>query len=466
MSREMMEQREQRNASINSAESRKNKSEAQMKNSGIEWIGEIPKEWEERKFGNICSVVTDFVASGSFADLRQNVTYLDYPDYAMLVRTTDLANSIRSEKRVYISKESYDFLQNSNLHGGEVVLPNIGSIGDVYIVPSDLYPKMSLAPNAIMFKTQLCDKYYFYYFLSKIGNLQLQEISQSTAMDKFNKTDLKSLRVICPPLSEQQKIANYLDKVCGEVDEMIALQKQMIEELKAYKQSVITEAVTKGLNPDVPMKDSGIDWIGEVPKHWGTPAISYVAAISSGSTPDRNNPLFWKNGDINWIKTGELQNNRISESEEKVTEHALNNTSLKLYPKNTILIAMYGQGKTRGMTALLDVPCTTNQACAALSVRNDNLCCEYLWKCLMGAYDAIREKAVGTGQPNLNSELISKFVITLPPINEQKEIVNYIDEIIPQIDALIAIKQAKIEELKEYKKSVIYEYVTGKKEVV
>ena len=121
-------------------------------------------------------------------------------------------------------------------------------------------------------------------------------------MAKFNKTDLKSLRVICPPFSEHQKIANYLDKVCGEVDEMIALQEQMIEELKAYKQSVITEAVTKGLNPNVPMKDSGIDWIGEVSEHWRTPAISYLAAISSGSTPDRNNPLFWSNGDINWVK--------------------------------------------------------------------------------------------------------------------------------------------------------------------
>ena len=268
-----------------------------------------------------------------------------------------------------------------------------------------------------------------------------------------------------PSLSEQQRITNYLDKICGDIDDMVVLQEQMIEELKAYKQSLFTEAVTKGLNPNSPMHDSGIDWIGNIPEHWGTPAISYLASVTSGSTPDRNNPLYWTNGTINWVKTGELQNAIISASQEKVTEYALNNTPVKLYPINTILIAMYGQGKTRGMTALLGVPCTTNQACAALSIYNESVYVLYLWKCLIGAYDALREMAVGTGQPNLNAELIAKFIIPFPPYNEQIEIVDYLDNRIPEIDSLIAVKQAKIEELKEYKKSIIYEYVTGKKEV-
>lgn len=420
----------------------------EMRHSGIDWIGEIPKEWKYsflkyiyifEKGKNAQQYTKDYIG------IHPGV----FPVYSGQTENEGVMGCI----------DTFDYDIDECLF--------TTTVGAKVMTPKILRGRFSLSQNCLIMKKKKLDinNTFFYFLLISLFDYQ-KSLIPSHMQPSLRIEDLNTYSFYLPPLPEQQKIANYLDKVCGEVDEMITLQEQMIEELKAYKQSVITEAVTKGLNPDVPMKDSGIDWIGVIPEHWGTPAISYVAAISSGSTPDRNNPLFWNNGDINWIKTGELQNNRITDSEEKVTEHALNNTSLKLYPKNTILIAMYGQGKTRGMTALLDVPCTTNQACAALSVRNDNLCCEYLWKCLMGAYDAIREKAVGTGQPNLNSELISKFVITLPPINEQKKIVNYIDEIIPQIDALIAIKQAKIEELKEYKKSVIYEYITGKKEVV
>ena len=424
----------------------------EMKHSGIEWIGEIPKEWmtcytsslfHEHKEKNIGLKNTNLL-SLSYGKIKQKdintnegllpqsfETYNVIKKGDIVFRLTDLQNDKRS-LRTGLCKED-------------------GIITSAYV---------TLRANKAV------DSTYFHYLFHSYDECKVFYGLGDGVRQGMNWVDVKKLAVFEPPLSEQQKIASYLDKVCGEVDEMITLQEQMIEELKAYKQSVITEAVTKGLNPNVPMKESGIDWIGEVPEHWGTPAISYLAKITSGSTPDRNNPLFWGEGTVNWIKTGELQNNRLSCSEEKVTEYALNNTSIKLYPKDTILMAMYGQGKTRGMTALLDVPCTTNQACAALSIYNKNVNVLFLWKCLIGAYDAIRDKAVGTGQPNLNIDLISKFVIPLPPYNEQVEIVAFIDEIIPQIDSLIALKQAKIEELKEYKKSVIYEYVTGKKEVV
>lgn len=142
--------------------------------------------------------------------------------------------------------------------------------------------------------------------------------------------------------------------------------------MKEYKQAIITEAVTKGLDPHAKMKDSGIEWIGEIPEHWETPEIKYIARIGSGGTPDRNHPEYW-NGDIPWIKTGELQNDIITNVEEYITEIGLNNSSAQLFNEDTILIAMYGQGKTRGMTALLRFPASTNQACAALTVTNKNI---------------------------------------------------------------------------------------------
>ena len=217
---------------------------APMKDSGIAWIGEIPKEWNVIKFFRICSIITDFVASGSFESLRVNVPYLDFPDYAMLVRTIDLSGKGKASEKVYISKHSYDFLKNSNLFGGEIILPNIGaSVGDVYIVPQ-LYEKMSLAPNSIMFKTISYDKYWYYYFFSKAGKQAIFDICQSTAQSKFNKTDLRNIKVCVPSLLEQQQIADYLDRKCAEIDELVAVKQQKIETLKEYKKSLIYEYVT------------------------------------------------------------------------------------------------------------------------------------------------------------------------------------------------------------------------------
>ncbi len=215
-----------------------------MRDSGIEWIGSIPEHWEVTKFYRICSVITDFVASGSFESLRINVPYLDYPDYAMLVRTVDLSGKGRTAEKVYISKHSYDFLSNSNLFGGEIILPNIGaSVGDVYIVPN-LYERMSLAPNSIMFKTKQCDRYWYYYFYSEAGKQSIFDICQSTAQPKFNKTELRDIRVCVPTKNEQQAIADYLDEKCADIDSLIQTKQSKIDSLKEYKKSIIYEYVT------------------------------------------------------------------------------------------------------------------------------------------------------------------------------------------------------------------------------
>ena len=215
-----------------------------MKDSGIEWIGEVPEGWITPKMGDICMVITDYVASGSFADLAKNVAYLDDPDYAMLVRTADISDKGYNKKPVYINRHAYNYLHNSNLYGGELVFPNIGaSVGDVYIVPV-LYERMSLAPNAIMVKTNYIDKYYYYYFQSKPGRLEIQDIAQSTAQAKFNKTDFRQLRVLLPTVLEQQQIVQYLDKKSKEMNDIISRKQLFISELESYKKSLIYECVT------------------------------------------------------------------------------------------------------------------------------------------------------------------------------------------------------------------------------
>ena len=221
------------------------KKNVELKPSGVEWIGDIPKTWTVMKLDFACNVITDFVASGSFADLRKNVEYLDEPDYAMLVRTADLSQKNMNIARVYVSKHSYDFLKNSNLVGGEIILPNIGaSIGDVYMVPPDLYDRMTLAPNSILLRTKYNDKFFYFYFSGKSGRESLEIIGQAAAQGKFNKTDLRQLKVVVPPLSEQEAIVVYLEKRCSAIESQISKIERQIELLKEYKQSIITECVT------------------------------------------------------------------------------------------------------------------------------------------------------------------------------------------------------------------------------
>jgi len=213
----------------------------EMKDSGVAWIGEIPAQWEVRKIASVVPVVTDFVASGSFADLRDNVKYLDTPDYAMLVRTADLSGT--RDNTVYIDKHAYEYLSNSNLFGGEIILSNIGSVGNVFQY-TPMYERSSLAPNAIMLNGTKCNRYLYYWFLNPIANDELKRIGSHAVQLKFNKTQLKQMAIVYPPLEDQQKIAAHLDHKCTQIDKLIALKQQKIEKLQQYKKSLIYEYVT------------------------------------------------------------------------------------------------------------------------------------------------------------------------------------------------------------------------------
>ena len=440
----------------------------EMKDSGIEWIGQIPKVWNLVKFSKICNKITDFVASGSFESLRKNVPYLDEPDYALLVRTTDLSGSARSESKVYISESSYIFLKNSNLFGGEIILPNIGaSVGDVYEVPV-LYKYMSLAPNSIMFSTNYIDKYYYYYFFCDAGRLAVLNIAQSTAQPKFNKTQLRDLRVCVPSLIEQQRIATFLDEKCKDIDNLITLQEEMIAELQAYKQSVISEAVTKGLNPNVPMKDSGVEWIGEIPEQWSVIRLRHLGNLQNGISKggdyfgegcpflnygDAYQNMFLKEPLSGLAKSNEEDQNTYSVKEgdvfftrtsETVEEIGFSSACLKTIDK-----AIFSGFLIRFRPKTSDL----NSKFGGYYFRS-NIHRRYF----------VKEMNLVT-RASLGQNLLKNLPVILPPLAEQQAIADYLDTKCSQIDELIALKQQKITELQDYKKSLIYEYVTGKKEV-
>lgn len=208
------------------------------------FFSELPENYRLLKMNEVCDVITDYVASGSFASLAENVKYYDQENYAMLIRTADVSGKANSSGRVFIDEHAYNFLSNSNLFGGEIMLPNIGaSVGDVYVVPK-LYERMSLAPNSIIFKSKYNDKFFYYYFVTKVGRKNLENLSESTAQPKFNKTKLRAMRVPVPEIEEQNLIVEYLDKKCAQIDKLIQIKQSKIEKLNEYKKSLIYEYVT------------------------------------------------------------------------------------------------------------------------------------------------------------------------------------------------------------------------------
>lgn len=422
-----------------------------MKNSGIEWIGEIPDSW------NVVQLASLFIEHKQKNTGMQSRNLLSLSYGKIKRKDINTSDGLLPE-----SFENYNVVDS-----GDIVLRLTDLQNDQRSLRTGLCLEKGIVTSAYVTlrkRNANLNSEFMHYYLHSFDVRKGFYGMGSGVRQGLNFDGIKKLAVLLPPQKIQEAIVEYLSKKLGEVDKLIDIQQAQIDKLKEYKQSVITEAVTKGLDPTVPMKDVS-NWMRRIPCNWFEPKIKYFCSIESGGTPERTHPEYW-NGDINWFKTGELHNDEIFDSEEKITVKAIEETAAKIFPKNTILVAMYGQGKTRGMTALLKKESATNQACAAIQLKTKTYEVNYLWWVLKGAYNSLRERANGSGQPNLSVSLISEFEISLPPLLEQQKIICYLDDKCAKIDKLIALKQAKIDKLQEYKKSLIYEYVTGKKEVV
>jgi len=303
--------------------------------------------------------------------------------------------------------------------------------------------------------------YVFTRFYS--DNINYCSIKQNTGIQNLDSAAYLAEKFGFPFVQEQQKIANFLDHETAKIDTLIEKQQQLIKLLKEKRQAVISHAVTKGLNPNAPMRDSGVEWLGEVPEHWALSSLGYYANISTGATPDRSKSQYW-DGDIPWIKTGEVRYDEITEAEEHITPDGVANSAVTLSPPGTLLMAMYGQGVTRGRVALLGIPATYNQACAAITP-NGKLWNEYLRHFFMAAYHAIRDGGNETSQMNLNADIVSKFKVTIPDMYEQHKIVEFLDIELQTFDALIDKAVGAIELMQERRTALISAAVTGKIDV-
>lgn len=438
-----------------------------LKDSGVMWIGLIPKDWKVKRMKSACSIITDFTSNGSFADLAKNVKYLDSESYAMLVRTADLSGN-RDTQPIYIDKHAYDYLSKSKLNGGELIFPNIGSVGDIYMY-RPLFPKASLAPNAIMVRTKEVSRYLYYLFSTDQAKDALKSLGNRSVQAKFNKTQLRNMKIVIPPFAEQLRIAFYLDERCKVLDDTIDAVSQQIEDLEKYKKALITKTVTKGIckkgEPERAMKDSGVEWIGEVPEEWSVKRLKYVLdSIRNGApaaaveySPEL--PRYVRITDID-------DNGRLKET----GKQSLPEDIAKRYmlDKEAVLIASVGN--TVGKPCLYE---PGNETCAFAgylieAIANPKVMINkfLFYYILSDDYrNWLNRSFTQTTIPNASAGRHKNLPVTVPPLAEQQQIADYLDEKCKNIDNRVQKRKQQLEWLKEYKKSLIFDYVTGKKRV-
>lgn len=431
----------------------------EMKQTGIRWIGEIPSDWNTKRIKYMATL------KGRIG--WQGLTSEEYQDEgAFLITGVDFSNGgINWEQCEHVPMKRWEEAKDIQIKNGDLLITKDGTVGKVAIV-SDMPGATSLNSGVlrIMPLEGYSQRFLYWVLQSEVfwNWFNYKNAGNSTIIHLYQ-GDFEEFIYAFPDYEEQEIIADYLDKKCAGIDSIINEVEQQIDLLKAYRTTLIREATTKGLEPSLATKDSNVPTIGKIPESWDVYRIKDVARLTSGSTPDRANIQYW-DGDICWVKTGELQNSYLFDTEEKITPLALRDCSLSVLSEDTILMAMYGQGKTRGMTAMLKMKSTTNQACAALETKN-GYDPEYIWYALMGSYDSIREEAQGSGQPNLSLDIVKNFKIAVPELDVQKTIARYLSARKPIVDSMIEEKEVALENIKKYKQSEIYEYVTGKKRV-
>ena len=428
----------------------------EMKHSGIEWIGEIPKEWKLSRLKYYSSFINGFA-------FNSDVFTLEFG--CKVIRIGDISQRLDFEKCVRANVKT-ELLQPYRINNNDIVIAMSGATTGKCCVAHNVEEAYINQRVGII----RCKNYsYIYYLLQTDSFMEYIKLNNAgSAQPNVSGSSIGNYPLLVPPLSEQQKIASYLDKVCGEVDEMIALQEQMIEELKAYKQSVITEAVTKGLNPDVPMKDSGIDWIGDIPEEWKVVKLSLLTSkIGSGSTPTGGANVYVSEG-VKFLRSQNVYFEGLDLSE---VAHITDNIDeemkgTRVLPGDVLLNITGGSiGRCYYVDETLG-KANVNQHVSI--IRPKTIDTKYLKYSLQSSLGQEQVSLFQTGgnREGLSAAALSNFRMLLPSKDEQQSIASYLDAKCAEIDALIAIKQAKIDELKDYKKSVIYEYVTGKKEVV
>ena len=417
-----------------------------MKDSGIEWIGEIPEGWETCLYKYCCSVQPGYpFDSAKFSNSSTD----GFP----LIRIRDITSG---EIQTYYTGK---YPPNYIVTAGDLL---VGMDGDFNVRWwNNDAALLNHRCCRVTEKNSVLRR--FLYYVLPFTLQHINTLTYATTVKHLANGDILNSFIAFPSLPAQQNIVHYLDTVCSEIDAILSKTRSSIEEYKKLKQAVITQAVTKGVRGEREMKDSGVEWIGEIPKEWICEKIKYATSISRGlfNHRPRNDERYY-NGKYPFIQTGDVANATKYIVSYSQTLNELGKAVSKEFPKGTLTMTI---AANVGDVAILNFDAYFPDSVVGF-IPNKNIRTLYLFYVFSSMKDEFTRTAIKSTQLNLNIDRVKEtFIPVTLSVNEQCEIENYLESKCAEIDGLIAKKEQLVKELESYKKSLIYEVVTGKREV-
>jgi type I restriction enzyme, S subunit len=428
--------------------------------SGVEWLGDVPTHWEFRRLKSLVEEPLKYGANES--------AELDDRTQPRFVRITDIddAGNLRDETfKSLPAKVAEPYLPKD----GDVLLARSGATVGKSFIYSKEWGTACFAGYLIRarLRDSQCLPRWLYYFCQTDGywgyvvGSQIQATIQNVSAEKY-----ANLYLPIPPREEQSLIAAFLDRETAKIDGLVAEQRRLIELLKEKRQAVISHAVTKGLNVHAPMKPSGIEWLGDVPEHWEVKAMRNIANVVRGASPrPAGDPLFFGGGAVPWVTVAEITKDDLvdlTETETLLTEVGASHS--KLFKKGTLIYS--NSGATLGVPKILRIDACANDGVVAFERLSRDVHPQFLYHYLASITNAIREKVKqGSGQPNLNTDIVKALRFGLPPMDEQELIVRRIADLSETFGSLTTEAQRAIDLLQERRTALISAAVTGKIDV-
>jgi type I restriction enzyme S subunit len=426
---------------------------AKYKDSGIAWLGKIPEHWEIKKLKQVAKLIDGDRGKNYPSEnelISEGIPFLSTKNIKL--NTFDF-----SREKKFISREKFADLGRGKIIENDLVVTMRGTIGQTALFAKVPYKTAFINAQMLIIRSL----HIFPVFLKYVSNssLWIQQLdfhSYGTAQQQLSNAVLGTLELFYPPLEEQKAIAAYLDRKTAEIDELIAQKERLIALYEEEKTAIINEAVTKGINPDVKLKPTAIDWLGDIPEHWKVTKANYVSNIF---VPQRNKPQLNDTSGIPWLTMDDMSTDRISKTLFKVADKALQDAGSKVLPKGSVIASCVGNF---GVSAINDIDVIINQQLQAFIPNNQKIISEYLCNIVSISSCYFEMVATAATLPYVNQSGFASIPILLPPLEEQKAIAEYIEKETVRIDAKIAKTKRIIELQKEYRTALISEAVTGK----
>ncbi len=434
------------------------------KPSEKDWLCQIPEHWEEKRVKFSLS----YIGSGKTPKGGANV-YVN--EGISLFRSQNVHDSgMRLDDVVRITDKA-DALQAGTRVKEHDVLLNItgASIGRTSIVPAEALPA-NVNQHVCILRTEqdkILPSYLHRLLCSKIAKDQILENENGTSREGLNFVQVANLFFPLPDIKEQTQIANFLDYKTAQIDRLIEKKKALIEKLNEQRIAMITQAVTKGLNPDAPMKDSEVDWLGEVPEHWSLRKLKYCVTITGGGTPNTSISEYW-NGNIPWVSPKDMKTHSIDATQDYITPLAIEKSAAKLIDEGNVLIVVRSGILQHSIpVAINTVQVSLNQDMKALTVNPDLMVDKYLFYFINGLQRLLLNlwAKPGCTVESIETEYLMNSIIPFPKLNEQREIVESLDQGCMKIEKMILVNNKTVAKLNEYRTSLITAAVTGKIDV-